>query len=226
MLLVRCVEYSKVIMQRIHVGTLKKNFRILFSSMKLTSLLIFSFAFCNVIEVVKVFFRHENVCTPNKPLGQEKRGERERNENWNFSNDVFTSSYILCSELALHESWLRMDKLHFQRQSDKYCSGRQEEKSLLSFMQDTVIQSTTTQSIRKCSYPVSATANEDGWPLSHLVFLSLWALKLTCPILPFAKMWYVVGKSKSPPSTACATFSGPKSQYSSTKRKAKFREEI
>lgn len=90
-------------------------------------------------------------------------------------------------------------------------------------MQDILIRPTTTQSLMKFSYAASAIANEDGWPLFHLVFLSLWALvKLTCPILQFAKTWYFVGKSKSPPITACPTFSGPKSQQCSTKWQAKY----
>lgn len=71
----------------------------------------------------------------------------------------------------------------------------------------------------KSSYAVPAIAKEDGWLLSHLdllfvglglfwfvCLLSLWALKLTCPILQFAKTWYVVGEVKSPPITACPTF--------------------
>lgn len=89
-------------------------------------------------------------------------------------------------------------------------------------MQGILIQPTTTQSLMKFSYAASAIANEDGWPLSHLGFLSIRALKLTCPILQFTKTWYVVGKSKSPPITACPTFSGPKSQYCSTKWRARY----
>lgn len=115
------------------------------------------------------------------------RGRGERNENWNFSNDVFISSYVLWSRLAARGSWVRADQLNFQRQSDKYRRGRQEDKTLVHFMQGIVIQPTATQSLMKFSYAASAIANEDGWTLSHLGFLFLWALKLTCPILQFAK---------------------------------------
>lgn len=40
--------------------------------------------------------------------------------------------------------------------------------------------------------------------------------------MQFAKTWYVVSKSKSSPITACPTFSGPKSQYCSTKWQARY----
>lgn len=131
--------------------------------------LIFSFEFSKAIDVVQIFLRHEDVCRPHKPLGGGKV-ERERNKNWNFSNDIFLSSYVLWSTLAACGSWVRADKLHFQRQWDKYHRGRQEEETLVHFMQDNAIQPTSTQSLMKFSYAVSAIANEDGWPLSHLFF--------------------------------------------------------
>lgn len=76
----------------------------------------------------------------------------------------------------------------------------------------------TTHSLLQFAY--AASAKEDSWPLSH--FVSLWDLWLTCSVLPFAQTWYVVGKSKSPPTTACPTFSGLKSQCCSTKWQTRY----
>lgn len=76
----------------------------------------------------------------------------------------------------------------------------------------------TAHSLLQFAY--AASAKEDSWPLSH--FVSLWDLWLTCSVLQFAKTWYVVGKSKSPPATACPTFSGLKSQCCSTKWQTRY----
>jgi len=96
---------------------------------------------------------------------------RERSENWNSSNDIFIFSYILWSGLAAQGNWVRADKLHFQRQSDKFHRGRQKEETLVHFMQDISIRPTTTQSLMKFSCAASAIPNEGGWSRPHLGFL-------------------------------------------------------
>lgn len=78
MLLLRCVEYTKVLFKSTYMGPQHNYFTMELPSLLSSRGLIFSFAFSKVTDVVKTFFRHEDVYRPHKPSGRGKGREREK----------------------------------------------------------------------------------------------------------------------------------------------------